>query len=418
MPVRCRPEHSARIRPVTARAADAWPAPGRLGRLGAVGLAALLLAGCSILPRSGPYRSDMMAVKERMQGHAVLIELDQRVAEALAPLPEPTLEGVFGDYRPAGEQRIGVGDLVEITLWEAASGGLFSGPASSVSPGAGAGAHSAAIPPQVVARDGAITVPFAGRVPVVGRTPPAVEQEIVGRLADKAINPQAVVTVARNVSNTVTVMGESGPGARVPLSVRGDRLLDAIAAAGGIRAPVSDITVALSRDNRTVRVPLEEVLDTPRENIYLRPDDQVVLIRNPQSISVFGALGRNGDIPFGGSTLTLDSAMAKAGGLLDDRANPAGVFILRYEPAAAVQVLPPDVRTSVPPPQNGFVAVVYHLDMADPAAMFTSRHFVMRNNDILYVSDAPIVDVNKLFNLFGQLVAPAVAGLTINAYAP
>ncbi len=392
--------------------------PGQARNLAAAGLAALLLAGCSILPRSGPYRSDMLAVKERMQGHAALIELDQSVAEALAPVREPTLEGVFGDYRPAGTQRIGIGDQVEIILWEAASGGLFSGPASSIAPSAGTGAHSAAIPPQMVARDGAITVPFAGRVPVVGRTPPDVEQEIVARLADKAINPQALVTVTRNMSNTVTVMGEVGPGARVPLGVRGDRLLDVIAEAGGIRAPVSDITVALSRDGRTVRVPLEEVLDTPHENIYLRPDDQVVLIRDPQSISVFGALGRNGDIPFGGSTLMLDGALAKAGGLLDDRANPAGVFILRYEPAAVMGLLPGEVRTGMPAPRNGFVPVVYHLDMANPAAMFTSRHFVMRNNDILYVTDAPVTDLNKLFNLFGQLVAPAVTALTVNAYVP
>lgn len=388
-----------------------------LRNIGAAGLAVLLLAGCSILPRSGPYRSDMLAVKERMQGRAVLIELDQRVAESLAPVREPTLEGVFGDYRPAGEQRIGIGDLVEITLWEAASGGLFSGPANVMS-GTNPGAHSAVIPPQVVARDGAITVPFAGRVPVAGRTPPEVERDIVTRLADKAINPQALVTVTRNLSSTVTVMGEVGPGARVPLSVRGDRLLDAIAAAGGIHAPVSDITVALSRDNRTVRVPLEEVLDAPHENIYLRPDDQVVLIRNPQSITVFGATGRNGDVPFGGASLMLDEALAKAGGLLDDRANPAGVFILRFEPAAVIRLLPADVQANAPAPQHGFVPVVYHIDMRDPAAMFTSRRFVMRNNDILYVSDAPIVDVNKLFNLFGQLVAPAVAGLTINSVVP
>ena len=393
------------------------PLPRHRRSITAACLAVVLLGGCSILPRSGPYRTDMLAVQQKMQGHAALIELTQPVAEALAPVREPTLEGVFGDYRPAGEQRIGIGDQVEIILWEAGTGGLFGAPTgSSLVPGAAS--HGTAIPPQVVARDGAITVPFAGRVRVVGRTPPEVEQEIVDRLAGKAVNPQALVTVTRNVSNTATVMGEVGPGARVPLSVRGDRLLDVIATAGGIRAPVSDIVVALSRDGRTVRVPLEEVLDTPRENIYIRPDDQVVLIRDPQSITVFGAFGRNGDVPFGGASLMLDEALAKAGGLLDDRANPAGVFVLRYEPEAVIGLLPPAVRAGAPAPQQGFIPVVYHIDMSQPASLFTSRHFVMRNNDIMYVSDAPIVDVNKLFNLFGQLVSPAVTALTVNAYVP
>ncbi|HET9018670.1 MAG TPA: polysaccharide biosynthesis/export family protein, partial [Acetobacteraceae bacterium] len=306
------------------------------------------------------------------------------------------------------------GDLVQITLWEAGSGGLFATPAagSLASPGS----HSVTIPEQVVAGDGSITVPFAGRVPVAGRTPPQVEEEIVRRLADKAVNPQALVTVARNLSSTVTVMGEVGPGARVPLSVRGDRLLDVIAAAGGIHAPVSDIAVALSRGNRTIRMPLQEVLDSPRENIYVRSDDQIVLIRDPQSLTVAGATGRNALVPFGTRRLTLEEALAKAGGLLDDRADPAGVFILRFEPVAAMRLTPQ--AKGAPVPLDGMVPVVYHLNMRQPAAMFTARHFVMHNKDMLYVTDAPVIDLQKMFGLFGQLVAPAVTGLTINSVVP
>lgn len=386
----------------------------RLRSAAAAGLAAVLLTGCSILPRSGPYGSDMLDVGKAMQGHAALVELDQATADRLATVREPTLQGVFGDYRPAGEQRIGIGDLVQITLWEAGSGGLFASP-----PAAGfnsPGSHSASIPDQVVARDGSITVPFAGRVPVAGRTPPQVEQEIVARLADKAVDPQALVTVTRNLSSNVTVMGEVGPGARVPLSVRGDRLLDVIAAAGGVHAPISDITVALSRGDHTVRMPLQEVLDSPRENIYLRPDDELVLIRDPQSLTVEGATGRNAVVPFETTRLTLEEALAKAGGLLDDRADPAAVFILRFEPAAVTPLLP--TAEGAPPPRDGVVPVVYHINMRQPEALFTSRRFVMRNKDILYVDDAAVIDVQKLFGLFGQLVAPAVTGLTIKSVAP
>jgi polysaccharide export outer membrane protein len=375
-----------------------------------------LLTGCGILARGGPETSDMMNVAKATQGRITLVELDQATADALATIPEPTLQSVFGDNRPAAEQRIGVGDLLQITLWEAGSGGLFATPAPTTG-ATGAGSHSISIPDQVVSIDGAITVPFAGRVPVVDRSPPQVEQEIVARLAGKAVDPQALVTVTKNLSSNVTVMGEVGPGARIPLSVRGDRLLDVIAAAGGIKAAVSDITVVLSRGGRSVRTPMQEVLDTPRDNIYMRPDDQVVLVHDPQSLTVAGATGRNALIPFETQRLTLDEALAKAGGLLDDRADPSAVFILRYEPQSVLPLFPKPVAAP-PPPEAAFVPVIYHIDMRRPVALFAARHFLMRNKDILYVADARSIDIQKLFGLVGQLVAPAVTGLEINNAVP
>ena len=68
-------------------------------------------------------------------------------------------------------------------------------------------------------------------VPVLGtrgRLPVEVQQTIEARLAEKAIEPQVIVTVTKSISNSVTVTGEVVNGARVPLSLKGDRLLDLI----------------------------------------------------------------------------------------------------------------------------------------------------------------------------------------------
>lgn len=365
------------------------------------------VSACSILPESGPTRSDMLAAGQQQHDIAV-VELDPQSVGLLQASPAASLVGEFGDYRPAREQRIGVGDAVQITLWEAGAGGLFSSPVVDRS---SAGSRSAVIPEQVVARDGSITVPFAGRIAVAGRSPPEIERVIVQRLADKAIDPQALVTVTRNLSNTVTVMGEVGPGARVPLTVRGDRLLEVIAAAGGVRAAVSDISVVLSRGSRIVRVPLEAVLDNPRENVFLQPDDVVTLVRDPQSFTVIGATGRNAMVPFDATGITLNEALAKAGGLADERANPAAVFVIRFEA--------PDVASQMPqangiPPQAGGVPMVYHLDMLKPASLFLARRFPVRNKDIVYVSNAPLTDLQKVFSLFSMLVSPAVTGASVN----
>lgn len=362
-----------------------------------------------MLPRSGPYRSSLINISKETDGRVAFVKLDLPTAERLAQVPEPTLQGSFGDYRPPETQVIGVGDVLQITLWEAGSGGLFAPPSSPGTPSPGS--HSVTIPDQVVAGDGSVTVPFAGRVPVVGRTPPQVEQDIVARLANKADDPQALVTVVKNHSSTVTVMGDVGPGALIPLNVRGERLLSVIAEAGGIRAPVSDIVIALSRGNRTIRVPMEEVLNSPRQDIYVRPGDEITLIRDPQTYTVMGATGRNAVIPFGQRRITLDEALAQAGGILDYAANPAGIFVLRFEPASTMQLLPQ--AQGHPVAHNGMVPVVYQLNMREPQSLFTARQFVMHNKDIVYVSDAPVVDLQKVLGLFGQIVQPAVTGLTL-----
>ena len=133
--------------------------------------------------------------------------------------------------------------------------------------------------------------------------------------------------------------GEVVTGARVPLSVRGDRLLDLIAAAGGAKAPVYETFVRLSRDGVTATIPMERLVSNPAENIYAQPGDVLTLVRLPQSFTVFGATGANAQIPFTAERMTLVEALAKAGGLQDLRADPAGVFLFRFEPPRVVKAL-------------------------------------------------------------------------------
>ena len=150
---------------------------------------------------------------------------------------------------------------------------------------------AAQLPEQVVSRDGAISVPYAGRIKVAGRRAQDVQSLIETELAGKAIQPQVIVTVSRPVSQSVTVGGEAVGGARVPLGTQGDRILDVIATAGGVRAPVSETFVRLSRNGRTATVPLTTVVSNPKENIYLRPNDNLTLVRDPQTFLAIGGPG-------------------------------------------------------------------------------------------------------------------------------
>ncbi len=373
-----------------------------------LGLCLVAAAACTTLPRSGPYRSDLLADQDGAPRPFGTVEITPPVVATLERVRPPSFAGTFGAYRPPRLQRIGVGDTLQVTLWEAGPGGLFSAPTVE---GLSPGSRSATIPNQVVGSDGTITVPFAGRIAVAGRTPPEVEAVIVERLQGKAIDPQALVTVTTNVSSSVTVMGEVGSGKRIPLTVGGDRLLEVVAEAGGMRDAAYDIDVVLARHNSVVRVPLQAVLEDPREDVFMQPADVVTLVKNPHTFTAAGATGRNAVVPFETRSLSLDEALGKAGGVLDDRGDPDGVFVIRYEPESVARAMPDIHWTGTP---KGPTPIVYHLSMRDPNAFFMARRFTMRDKDILYVSNAPLSDLQKVFGLINLLVSPVISGAYVD----
>lgn len=378
----------------------------------AVLVGAFWLNGCSSLPSQGPSAAKVESDATAQTGERkyLITDLDERSVAVLERRSVPSFRSRFGDYRPAPSQVIGIGDAVNVTIWEAASGGLFSSQAIA---GVTTGSHSAVIPDQIVARDGSITVPYAGRIKVVGLTPPQVEEAIVKNLSGKAIEPQALVTVSRNISNTVTVSGEVATGARVPLTPRGDRLLDVVATTGGIKAPVHETFISLTRDNQTATVPYQALLARPQENIFARPGDMLTLVREPQTFSAFGSTGRNSVVPFDAIGISLEEAVAKVGGLLDSQADAQGVFVLRAEPASLAREIDPSYPIA---PGQQIVNVVYRANMKDTKTYFLARRFAVRNKDIVYVAASPINEIQKALGVVGAAFQPAatVAGFCSN----
>ena len=387
---------------------------GRLElRLGFCLTALAGLGGCASLPNAGPSAGDVaqQAAVDSVRRYE-FVDLDPSVVERVNHGGADSLVAHFGDYRRSTEPVIGVGDIVSVTIWEASAGGLFSAPL--ISDKMSAGSNSATIPEQVVGRDGAITVPYAGRVHVAGRTTRAVQGDIETALQGKAIQPQVLVNVTRSVSNTVSVGGEVAAGARVPLSVKGDRLLEVIAAAGGVRAPVNETYVELSRGATTSRVPLSRVIANPRENIYLQPNDVVTLVRDPQTFIAYGATGRNAEIPFEADGINLAQALAKAGGLDDNRSDPQGVFIFRYEPASIARALRPDSPLIVP---GHLTPIVYRLNLRDADSLFVEQNFRIANRDLIYVSNAPFTEVEKVMGVLNGGLSTASSLATVTSAA-
>ncbi len=372
-------------------------------------LGGILLAGCATLPTAGPTVSQVFdqAVTDG-QRHFDLVEVDNHVVATLLAQPTESFRSKFQKYGKPPGPTIGIGDTVSVSIWEAAGGGLFSAPPAT---GAGGGGSRTEIPDQVVTPDGAISVPFAGRIAVAGRTPLQVQDEIQQRLADKAIEPQAIVTVTRSITNTATVSGEVVTGARVPLSVGGDHLLDVIAAAGGAKAPVFNTFVRLSRGGVTVTIPMAKLVSNPGENIYAWPGDVLTLVQVPQTFSVFGATGANTEVPFGAEKLTLAQALAKAGGLQDVRADPRGIFLFRFEPPSVVGALNAPALATGP---DGTSPVVYRLNLREASNYFYAERFPMEDKDVIYVANAPLTELQKFFTLVNTITGPVISGVVVS----
>jgi len=290
--------------------------------------------------------------------------------------------------------------VVSVEVWEAPPAVLFGGGLTNLSASAAASTRSQ-ITEQVVDGEGRITMPFVGRLQAAGRSPAQLSRDINAGLAGKAHDPQTLVRVVRAASTNVTVIGEVANSARVPLSPKGERLLDVLASVGGTRQPVNKMTIQISRGGHIVAMPLEAVITDPAQNIRLQPDDVMTAMYQPYSFTSLGATGKNEEIPFEGTGLTLSQALGRVSGLQDMRANVSGVFIFRMEKPEAI-------GESADGDNDRLVPVIYRINMRDPATFFVAQSFPIRNKDILYVSNAKLADIQKFVNVVASSVLPIV----------
>jgi polysaccharide export outer membrane protein len=260
----------------------------------------------------------------------------------------------------------------------------------------------------MVNSDGAINMPFAGQVLAAGRTTQQIEAELVRRLRDKANQPQVLVRVIRNVSSNVTVVGEVAASTRMPLTARGERLLDALAAAGGVRQPVGKMSLQITRGNQVHALPLDLIIRDPKQNIPLMAGDVVTAFNQPLSFTVLGATVKNEELSFEAQGISLTQALARAGGLQDARADARGVFVFRFEDLGAL-----DWPNTVVTTPDGKVPVIYQIDLKDPASFFVAQSFPVLNRDVLYVSNAPAAELQKFLNIVTSIAAPILGVINV-----
>lgn len=374
-----------------------------------LGFGAALLSGCAATGLStavGPSRSAIVREASIAESGIQLVPVTNAVTQislASGP-PAGDFARTIGNATPIGTV-VGVGDVVEVTIWEAPPSLLFGGGMMSTRIGEDiATSRPGVIPETLIGPSGTITVPFAGQVPAAGRSLRSIEQSIVSRLRGKANQPQAIVRIVRNATANVSVLGEVATSGRVPLTPKGERLLDVLAAAGGTRQPAERITLQLSRGDVTSTMPLAAVVQNPSQNIILQKDDVLTAIYQPFTLTVLGAAGKNEEVRFEGTGLTLAQALGRIGGLQDMRADPRGVFVFRWETPQQARALSLTV-----PPEVARVPVIYQVNLQDPQTLFAAQRFEMRNSDVVYIANSPTADFQRFVNILASSVLPGVS---------
>jgi polysaccharide biosynthesis/export protein len=380
------------------------------------------MSACAgFIPTVGPSRGSIERAKKPIDGAAIqIIDIDDTVTRQLLLRRASHLFSETLGNKGILPRTVGPGDLLEVSIWEASPATLFGGglpPIGSLSGSAlgsalGNTSHATTLPEQAVDDDGFIFVPFAGRIPASGKTLHAIEEDISGRLQKKANQPEVLVRLTRNVSSNATVVGEVNASTRVPLIPGNDKLLDALAAAGGVRQPLNKTTIQVSRASNAYSLPLETIIRDPQQNVPLQPGDVITALFQPYSFMSLGASGTIAEVNFETQGITLAQALARSGGLIDSRSNARGVFIFRFEPKDSLSWPREPVKTTL----EGMVPVVFRLDLSDPRSFFIMQSFPMKNRDVLYVSNAPINEIQKFLNVLFSVAYPVLTAVQTGAF--
>ncbi len=333
-------------------------------------------------------------------GPYAVIDLDYPATQKIAVNPPRVLTSLAGASSQVPNDLIGPGDVLSVWIYQSTSG-----PALGSNGSAGAersGPSGSSIPNLTVDRDGAIAAPFVGVIKVAGATPQQVSETIRQGLVGKVINPQVVVSMAANVANSVTVLGEVRNAGRFGLSANNDRLMDILAQAGGSTRPAADVELTIVRGERSATTRMASILANPAENIRLAPHDQIRLAYKPRKFSTFGALTHASQVSIDDDSLTLAGALSRMGGLNPALSDATSVLVFRFERPEVAQALGVQVQ-----PAAGGAPVIYRLNLRAPAGYFVANTFEVRANDLIYVPQADTAEVRSFFDLVSSITRVA-----------
>lgn len=348
-----------------------------------------VLSACT-LPQVGPTKNQIFAGSVQKEGDAFVVAVNDRVTRATAVVPSLGFSDSFATAPQLTSDTIRPGDALGLTIWENVDDGLLSGETSS----------STILEEVQVDSAGYIFVPYAGRLRAAGNTPNELREVITNQLQDQTPDPQVQVRRLAGDGSTVSLVGSVGAQGVYPIE-RPTRTLSAMLAnAGGVTIQPEIAQVTVIRGNQRGKVWFQDIFDKPRLDIALRGGDRILVEEDSRAFTAIGATSQQARVRFETQDLSALEAIAQVGGLVSTSSDPTGVFVMRNEPAEiAGQVLG---RSDL----QGAQRMIYVLNLKEPNGLFMARDFVIRDDDTLYVTEAPYSQWTKTISLVAGGLTP------------
>ena len=348
-----------------------------------------IVAACG-LPRAGPNKREIFAGSVQKEGDAFVVTVNDRVTRATAVVPALGFSNVFKNAGRLTSDTIRPGDTLGLTIWENVDDGLL----------AGAAQNSTILEEVQVDSAGFIFVPYAGRLRASGNTPNQLRETITTKLEDQTPDPQVEVRRLAGDGSTVSLVGAVGFQGVYPIERPTRTLSTMLAKAGGVTIQGENAQVTVIRGRSKGTIWFKDLFDNPQLDIALRGGDRILVEEDRRAFTALGSTSQQARVPFQTPDLSALEAIAQVGGLISVASDPTGVFVFRNEPAEiAGQVLGRDDL-------QGAQRMIYVLNLTEPNGLFVARDFVIRDNDTLYVTEAPYAQWTKTISLISGGITP------------
>ncbi len=351
------------------------------GRLMALLCALTLVASCGV-PRSGPTRGEIFDGTVQQNGDSYLVPVNASVARATDFVPPLGFSPGFRGMADVAPDTIRAGDTLSLVIYENVDDGLL-----------GAGGVPAPLSEVQVDDEGFIFVPYAGRLLAAGKTPEQLRRMVTESLGTQTPDPQILVSRTAGNGATVTVSGQVQAQGVYPIERPTRRLSAMLARAGGISIEPEIAQVTVLRGGQSGKVWFNSLFSTPGNDIALRGGDRVLVEADERYYTALGATGRQSRVRFESQRLSAVDALAQVGGLSSIAADPTGLFILRREPQEIARLVTGQ-------PVLGAQQVVYLIDLTKGEGLFNAKAFNIRDEDTIYVTEAPVTQFNKAVSAF------------------